>query len=107
MSGLQSDSITEKRKTIETIHQVLKSLAIPYGFARIRNKKKRQNIKDRIVQIKCPLYVFTITEKNATKYLLTNLRLLQPFREVKKFLLSDSLKRINLTSISSSLSGIG
>jgi len=74
-----------KRKNIKIIHQVLKSLKIPYGFARQLNKNQ-VTIKGHIVKPKRPIYVFIITEKNAIKYLLTNLRLLQPFREVKRIL---------------------
>ena len=89
-----------KRETIKTIHQVFKSLTIPYGFARLYDANEIHIIEGRIIKstqhiIKSrrPMYVFTVTERNAVEYLLKNLRLLQPFREVKRILALRFIKK--------------
>ena len=80
--------VTAKKHKVEMYHQILESMSIPHGVTQGRL-----------------LYNVNVGAKNAVKYLLTNLRLLQPFRELRGFLPFDSLRRICVTVTSLSLSG--
>ena len=91
MIGLCS---TQKCKA-EIFHRILESISIPHGYTRKENsapKKGRmqhqqEKIGDNIIQTRAPYkYVITVAARTAVKYLLANLKLLQPFREVKRIL---------------------
>ena len=71
----------------EIFHQVLNLMSIPHGFTRRRLQRRRRRIGNRVIQPRaCYEYQITVAAKTAVKYLLTNLRLVHPFREVKRIL---------------------
>ena len=72
---------TQKSKA-QIYHRVLESLSIPHGLTKQKTRPSKSNIRTTAPYT----YRVIIASKTAVKYLLTNLRLLQPFREVKRIL---------------------
>ena len=100
-------SSTQRHKA-HLFHKVLESLSIPHTFTKNRIGGRRAKIGDRIIQTKAPYdYKVIVAARSAVKYLLTNLQLLQPYRETKRDWLFDLLTRVYSTAILLSPSGIG
>ena len=79
-------SSTQKHKA-KIFHQVLESLEIPHRQYRIQRGVKWTRIGDQIVWTRSPYeYRIIVESKNAIKCLLMNLRLIEPFREIKRLL---------------------
>jgi len=79
--------ITCQKHKAELYRRVLDSMGIHYSFTRRRIKGIRRKFKNIIIHTRAPyMYQIIIMRENAVKYLLANLRLLQPFREVKRVL---------------------
>jgi len=77
---------SDERKT-SIFRQILDSLSIPNSFTKVYVKGKRANNGDEVIKTKVDyMYQVVVSAEVAVKYLLANLRLLQPFREVKRVL---------------------
>ncbi|MCF3653553.1 MAG: helix-turn-helix domain-containing protein [Aigarchaeota archaeon] len=79
--------VTTRKHKAELYRRLLDSMGIRYGFTRRRTKGIQKKFKNTIIHTRAPyMYQIIVAEENAVKYLLENLRLLQPFREVKRIL---------------------
>ena len=77
---------SDERKT-SIFRQILDSLSIPHSFTRVYVKERQTNNADEIIKTNVDyMYQVIVSAEAAVKYLLMNLRLLQPFREVKRIL---------------------
>ena len=77
---------SDERKT-SIFLQILDSLSIPHSFTRVYVKERQTNNADEIIKTNVDyVYQVVVSAEAAVKYLLMNLRLLQPFREVKRIL---------------------
>ena len=77
---------TQKRR-IKTFSQILKSLSIPHSLTKSQVRGRRSRIRDLIIRTRAYYeYLVTVEARIAVKYLLTNLKLVHPFREVKRVL---------------------
>ena len=89
LSKFEVSLATTERYKAELYRRILESMSIPYGFSRGRlqiEEKESIEIENTIpTKARC-IYLVSVAGKNAIEYLLTNLRLLQPFREVKRIL---------------------
>ena len=74
--------------------EILASLSIPTIFVRTYNKRRKAIYEDQIIETKTPYsYAVAVVSRKYLEYLLTNLRLLQPFREVKRILALRFMKK--------------
>jgi len=75
-------------------HQVLESMSIPHSFTKSQIREKQKRIGNHIIQRKA-LYEYRVTveAKTAVKHLLTNLKLVEPFKEVKRIIVLKFIKK--------------
>ncbi|HDJ66417.1 MAG TPA: hypothetical protein ENF33_01705 [Nitrososphaeria archaeon] len=78
---------TSEKHKAQIFHRILKSLGFSHSFARKRRRGGEGRIKNFIIRRTAPYeYEIIVRARTAVKHLLSNLRLLQPFREVKRIL---------------------
>lgn len=91
--------VSSQKHKAEFYHRVLNLIPIPHGFTKRKVKGKQRRIENITVRTRADyIYQITVAAKTAVKYLLTNLRLLQPFREVKRILALQFIKKDMLDS---------
>jgi len=83
-----------RKQIIQVFHYLLQSLMIPHNLVKIRKRNRRSRIADRIIQTRAQYeYRITVYKKVAVKQLLTNLRLVEPFREIRRILALRFIER--------------
>ena len=83
---------TERRKA-EIYQRILTSLSIPCSFTKEQVQSKQSNIGNLIIQSKAPYrYKVRISARKSVTYLLNNLKLVHPYKEVRRVIALRFLK---------------